>query len=81
MPTPAILQAIGLHLIGPFAVSLLLFQLFRKFRSAYLLQWTLGFACLTLFHVSVALLIVGNEETANNRATLIAASAAGAAAA
>ncbi len=81
MPAPAILQAIGFHLVGPFAVSLLLFQLYRKFRSAYLLQWTLGFACLTLFHASVALLIVGHEETANNGATLIAASAAGAAAA
>ncbi len=81
MPTPAIVQAIGLHLIGPFAVSFLLFQLYRKFRSAYLVQWTLGFACLALLHVSVALLVVGNEETANNRVSLIAASAAGAAAA
>jgi diguanylate cyclase (GGDEF)-like protein len=79
MPTPATFQAIGLHLIGPFAVSLLLFQLYRKFRSAYLVQWTLGFACLTLFHISVALLIIGNEETVNNRASLIAASVAGAA--
>jgi diguanylate cyclase (GGDEF)-like protein len=81
MPTPVTFQAIGLHLIGPFAVSLLLYQLYRKFRSAYLVQWTLGFGCLALFHVSVALLIVGNEETANNRASLIAASIAGAAAA
>jgi diguanylate cyclase (GGDEF)-like protein len=81
MPTPVTFQAIGLHLIGPFAVSLLLFQLYRKFRSAYLVQWTLSFGCLALFHVSVALLIVGNEETANNRASLIAASIAGAAAA
>jgi len=81
MPTPALFQALGLHLVGPFAVSLLLLQLYRRFRSAYLVEWTLSFASLTLFHFAVALIIVGTEGMAGNRPTLIVASVAGGAAA
>jgi diguanylate cyclase (GGDEF)-like protein len=81
MPTQALFQALGLHLVGPFAVSLLLLQLYRRFRSAYLVEWTLSFASLTLFHFAVALIIVGTEGMAGNRPTLIVASVAGGAAA
>jgi diguanylate cyclase (GGDEF)-like protein len=78
---PTLFQALGLHLVGPFAVSLLLLQLYRRFRSAYLVEWTLSFASLTLFHFAVALIIVGTEGMAGNRPTLIVASVAGGAAA
>jgi diguanylate cyclase (GGDEF)-like protein len=81
MSTQALFQALGLHLVGPFAVSLLLLQLYRRFRSAYLVEWTLSFASLTLFHFAVALIIVGTEGMAGNRPTLIVASVAGGAAA
>jgi diguanylate cyclase (GGDEF)-like protein len=56
-------------------------QLYRRFRSAYLVEWTLSFASLTLFHFAVALIIVGTEGMAGNRPTLIVASVAGGAAA
>ncbi len=80
MPTP-ILNALGLHLLGPLTVSILLFQLHRRFRSAYLVQWTLSFTALTLFHFAVAVIIVGTEGVVPHRPTLIVASVAGAVAA
>jgi diguanylate cyclase (GGDEF)-like protein len=81
MPTHALFQALGLHLVGPFAVSLLLLQLYRRFRSAYLVEWTLSFASLALFHFAVAIIILGTEGIDGNRPTLIVASVAGGAAA
>ncbi len=80
MPTP-IFQALGLHLIGPFAVALLLFQLYRSFRSTYLVQWTLSFLALTLFHFAIAMVVIGTEGVVPHRPTLMVASVAGAAAA
>lgn len=80
MPTP-IVQALGLHILGPLAVAGLLFQLYRSFKSAYLIQWALSFAALTLFHFAIAMIVAGTEVTAPNKPLLIGASIAGATAA
>lgn len=58
MPTQTTtLEAIGFQLLGPASVSLLLFQIFRSFRTKYVLHWTLSFAALAIFHGAAASLV------------------------
>ena len=55
MPTPATtFEAIGFQLLGPLSVSLLLFQIYRSFKTSYVLHWTLSFASLAVFHAATA---------------------------
>ena len=68
-------EAVGFHLLGPVAVTLLLLQLYRTFRTSFLQQWTLSFACLFVFHVSAASIILGNF--ANTRWLQVIMSAGG----
>jgi diguanylate cyclase (GGDEF)-like protein len=58
MPAQSAIQAIGFHLLGPLAVTLLLFQLYRTFRTSYLLQWAISFGCLGLFHTATAAVVL-----------------------
>ncbi|HSP15018.1 MAG TPA: EAL domain-containing protein [Thermoanaerobaculia bacterium] len=50
-------EAIGFQLLGPVSVALLLFQIYRSFRTSYVLHWTLSFASLAIFQVSAASLL------------------------
>ncbi len=55
MPTPTTtFEAIGFQLLGPLSVSLLLFQIYRSFKTSYVLHWTLSFASLAVFHAATA---------------------------
>ena len=55
MPTQTMtLEAIGFQLLGPLSVSLLLFQIYRSFKTTYVLHWTLSFAALAVFHAATA---------------------------
>ena len=67
MPAQTIFAAVGFHLLGPFAVALLLFQLYRVFRTSYLLQWTASFAFLAVFHLATAVILVRTQTIANIR--------------
>ncbi len=67
MPEQTIFSAIGFHLLGPFAVAVLLFQLYRSFRTSYLLQWTASFAFLAVFHLATAVILVRTQTVANFR--------------
>ena len=67
MPEQTTFSAIGFHLLGPFAVALLLFQLYRSFRTSYLLQWTASFAFLAVFHLATAVILVRTQTVANLR--------------
>ena len=67
MPEQTTFSAIGFHLLGPFAVALLLFQLYRSFRTSYLLQWTASFAFLAVFHFATAVILVRTQTVANIR--------------
>ncbi len=53
----AIYQATGFQVLGPLCVGLLLFQVYRSFRSSYVLHWTSSFFALTLFHAASAALL------------------------
>jgi len=53
----AIYEAIGFQILGPVSVALLLFQIYRSFRSSYVLHWTSSFFALTLFHAASAALL------------------------
>ena len=50
-------QAVGLQLLGPVSVALLLFQIYRSFRTSYVLHWTLSFGALAIFHAAAAALL------------------------
>ena len=60
MPADISFEAVGFHLLGPVAVTLLLFQLYRTFKTSFLQQWMLSFACLFIFHTTAASIILGN---------------------
>ena len=80
MPTQTMtLEAIGFQLLGPLSVSLLLFQIYRSFKTKYVLHWTLSFASLAVFHLATTSLIF-REGTAEPF-VLIAGSVIGGAAA
>ena len=49
-----ILEATGLQLLGPVSVSLLLFQIYRSFRTKYVLHWALSFGALAVFHAAAS---------------------------
>ena len=67
MPEQTTFSAIGFHLLGPFAVALLLFQLYRSFRTSYLLQWTASFGFLAVFHFATAVILLRTQTVANIR--------------
>ena len=47
-------EAIGFQILGPVSVALLLFQIYRGFRSSYVFHWASSFFALTLFHAASA---------------------------
>jgi diguanylate cyclase (GGDEF)-like protein len=51
-------QAVAFHVLGSFAVAILLYQVHRNSPKSYLLQWTRSFASLVAFHLATALLIL-----------------------
>ena len=55
------IEAVGIHLLGPFAVTLLLFSIHRSYRSSYILRWLLAFTALTFFHLTIAAHILGPQ--------------------
>ncbi|MBK5260243.1 MAG: EAL domain-containing protein [Thermoanaerobaculia bacterium] len=63
MPSLPAIQAVGLHLLGPFTLTLLLYQLYRRFHSSYLLQWALSFGCLAAFHGATAALVLQGDAS------------------
>ena len=79
MPAQISFEAVGFHLLGPVTVTLLLFQLYRTFRASFLLQWTLSFACLLVFHVTAASIIIGNFATSRVMQVIISSGGGGAA--
>jgi diguanylate cyclase (GGDEF)-like protein len=50
-------EAIGFQLLGPVSVALLLFQIYRSFRTSYVLHWTLSFTALAMFQIAAASLV------------------------
>jgi diguanylate cyclase (GGDEF)-like protein len=80
MPTQTTtFEAIGFQLLGPLSVSLLLLQIYRSFRTKYVLHWTLSFASLAVFHLATTSLIF--RDGAAEPFVLIAGSVIGGAAA
>src|SRR5438093_7096730 len=75
-----IFEAIGFQLLGPVSVALLLFQIYRNFRTSYILHWALSFATLAIFQGGTAALALRIDHPAQPLA-LIAASIIGGAAA
>jgi diguanylate cyclase (GGDEF)-like protein len=74
-----ILEAAGFQLLGPVSVSLLLFQIYRSFRTKYVLHWTFSFASLAIFHLAAASLSF--RDGAAEPIVLVAGSVIGGAAA
>jgi diguanylate cyclase (GGDEF)-like protein len=70
MPAQAIYQAIGLHLVGPVAVAVLVFQIRHSFQKSYLAQWARSFGCLAVFHAATIFLVVQAEGGAPSRSLL-----------
>jgi diguanylate cyclase (GGDEF)-like protein len=56
---PSAVEHLGIFLAGPVAAAIILLHLFLRFRSAYLLHWTLSFAALSVFHGATALVLTG----------------------
>jgi diguanylate cyclase (GGDEF)-like protein len=56
---PSAVEHLGIFLAGPVAAAIILLHLFLRFRSAYLLYWTLSFAALSVFHGATALVLTG----------------------
>ncbi len=81
MPALNILNAFGLHALGPLAVTVLLFQIYRKYTRSYLLQWTRSFTCLTIFQLASATNIVLTEGGHPSRSLQIIVAIIGGAAA
>ncbi|HSP34119.1 MAG TPA: EAL domain-containing protein [Thermoanaerobaculia bacterium] len=80
MPARTILyEAIGFQILGPVSVALLLFQIYRSFRSSYVFHWTASFFALTLFHAASAALLF-HDGKAEPFVLLFASSIGGAAA-
>lgn len=69
MPT-TILQAVGLHFLGPLAVFLLVFKIFRSYRTSYLAQWTLSFAALVLFRAGFGVVVLRTASTGSSASAL-----------
>jgi diguanylate cyclase (GGDEF)-like protein len=57
---PALITESGIYFLAPLAVALVIFHLYWRFRGTYLLQWTLSFAALALFHLTTALIVSGS---------------------
>ena len=64
---PKTLLDLGIYLCGPIAAALLLSHLYRVFRTSHLFRWTCAFAALSLFHLDVALNILGDAPKAGLR--------------
>ncbi|HVS33148.1 MAG TPA: EAL domain-containing protein [Thermoanaerobaculia bacterium] len=64
MPTPGTYEALGILVLGPLAVTLLLFEIHRTFGTSYVFRWTLSFACLTLFHAATAFILLQPDAPA-----------------
>ena len=79
MPADISFEAVGFHLLGPVAVTLLLIQLYRTFKTSYLQQWTLSFACLFIFHTTAASIILGNFARSRVMQVIISSGGGGAA--
>jgi len=52
---PSAVEHLGIFLAAPLIAAVILLHLFFRFRSTYLLHWTLAFAALTVFHASTGL--------------------------
>jgi diguanylate cyclase (GGDEF)-like protein len=50
-------ETAGFQLLGPVSVALLLFEIYRSFRTSYVLHWTLSFVALTVFQAAAASLL------------------------
>src|SRR5512142_2197215 len=72
-------EAIGFQLLGPVSVALLLFQIYRSFRTSYVLHWTASFFALAVFHAASAALLFQDGKA--EPFVLLFASAVGGAAA
>ena len=70
MPAPNSFFVIGSHVIGPLGVAILLFHIFRTFRTRFVLLWAIGFACLAIFRGSTAV-VVAREGLGGREAPLI----------
>src|SRR5687768_247984 len=58
MPTPGTYEALGILVLGPLAVTLLLFEIHRTFGTSYVFRWTLSFACLAVFHAATTFIVL-----------------------
>ena len=54
---PTNLEAVGFQILGPLSVSLLLFQIYRSFKTRYVLSWALSFGALAIFDAAGAVLL------------------------
>jgi diguanylate cyclase (GGDEF)-like protein len=54
---PMNLEAVGFQILGPLSVSLLLFQIYRSFKTRYVLCWALSFGALAIFDAAGAALL------------------------
>ena len=59
--TPTSLFAIGGQTIGPLGVAILLFHLYRTFKTRFVLQWAIAFSCLAVFRGATAAIIARAE--------------------
>src|SRR5687767_3366180 len=65
MPTLTTFQALGLHSLGPIAVTLLLFHIQRGFNRSFNLHWMRSFGALAVFHLATSAIVVGTDVTGN----------------
>ena len=82
MPTLTILEAVGLHILGPLVVAALLFHINRGFRSSPIEHWTRSFLALAVYHIaSAGLAVRGTLTTSAAGPGMLVTSAIGGAAA
>lgn len=82
MPTLTILEAVGLHILGPLVVATLLLQINRGFNKTHIRHWVRSFAALTVYHLATAAIALrGDLAAGDGRITQIFTSALGGSAA
>jgi diguanylate cyclase (GGDEF)-like protein len=77
MPALTILEAVGLHILGPFVVAALLFQINSGFKRTWIDHWSRSFFALTVYHLATGLITMRGSAGP----VMVAISAAGGAAA
>ncbi len=78
MPTLTMIEAVGLHVLGPLLVAILLLQINRGFNKTHITHWVHSFSALTVYHLATAAIALrGDLAAGDGRITQIFTSALG----